>query len=257
MRVITEIELRDRFKKAEFTSFKLSPDCRLTPSAAQFLSERKISLVTAEESQAGKVDQKSKTPTVGSQNNKLINSGLVSRDEKAEGVKPEYMTHLRGNKLVPKNHSRIKFRGKLDTFEALLIDLIIDVETWGQKELGRDLQAILEYARQIMSAEVREEKISLPKFHGWSPQEIRERSHYPDKYFGVNHLLPNPGQGKLMSKLNLLRTQVRELELYAIDAFYDENDVQREDIIQGLNRLSSLIYIMMVQLVSGYYRVGC
>jgi ethanolamine utilization cobalamin adenosyltransferase len=33
--------------------------------------------------------------------------------------------------------------------------------------------------------------------------------------------------------------------------------VEREDIIQGLNRLSSLIYIMMVQLISGHYRVGC
>jgi ethanolamine utilization cobalamin adenosyltransferase len=61
-----------------------------------------------------------------------------------------------------------------------------------------------------------------------------------------------------MAKLNYLRTQVRELELAAMDAFaVTPEQVEREDILQGLNRLSSLIYIMMVQLISGHYRVGC
>jgi ethanolamine utilization cobalamin adenosyltransferase len=60
-----------------------------------------------------------------------------------------------------------------------------------------------------------------------------------------------------MAQLNILRTQVRELELMAMDAFYvGEGKVEREDIIQALNRLSSLIYVLMVQLAAGKYHIG-
>ncbi|MCD8499300.1 MAG: ATP-binding protein, partial [Clostridiales bacterium] len=35
--------------------------------------------------------------------------------------KPEHMTHLHGNVLVPKNHPRIVFRGKLDSLQAQIV----------------------------------------------------------------------------------------------------------------------------------------
>ncbi|MGQ9557532.1 MAG: hypothetical protein ACUVTU_06225, partial [Desulfurispora sp.] len=45
MKVITELELRDRYRQAPFSSFELPAGARLTPAAAQFLHERKISLI--------------------------------------------------------------------------------------------------------------------------------------------------------------------------------------------------------------------
>ena len=242
MRAITETELREAYKKAEFTSYTLPEGCRLTPAAAQFLSERRIPVHTgASPAESPKQSGRPQTYTVA----------------EIKG-KPEHMTHLNGSNLVLKNHPRIKFRGKIDTFEALLINAIVEVEGVGYQELGRDLREILDYVRQILRAEVKEEPLPAISFRGWSEGEIRDRSHHPQKYFGVNHLLPNPGQGALMAKLNYLRTQVRELELAAMDAFAATPEkMEREDIIQALNRLSSLIYIMMVQLISGHYRVGC
>ncbi|KUO51741.1 MAG: hypothetical protein APF76_15270 [Desulfitibacter sp. BRH_c19] len=242
MRVVTEIELRDEYKKVPFTSFKLPEGCRLTPSAAQFLSERKIEVITGQQAQAHKKAKDTK-PT----NNDKSGSG---------NVKPEHMTHLRGTELVSKDHPAIKFRGRLDTFEAHLLSSILEAQSAGYQELVRDLQDLLDYARQMMRAEVMNEPLAQIKIRGWSPQEIRERSHYIKKFYDINHFTPQTGHGRLIVQLNYLRTQARELELTAIDAFYNDNKVEREDIIQALNRFSSLIYIFMAQLLSGHYKIG-
>lgn len=242
MRAVTETELRDAYKKAEFTSYTLPEGSRLTPAAAQFLSERRIPVHTATEVKDHPIEPA---------------KNEVYAREQISG-KPEHMTHLNGKNLVIKNHPRIKFRGKIDTFEAHLINGILEVQGLGYQELGRDLKDVLAYTRQILRAEVLDEPLPPLYFNGWSGEEIRERSHHPQKYFGVGHLTPNPEHGALMGKLNFLRTQAREVELVAMNAFIvNRETVEREDILQSLNRLSSLLYIMMIQLVSGHYRVGC
>lgn len=252
MRAITETELRDEYRKNEFTSFTLPEGSRLTPAAAQFLSERRIAVHGDAFAAKNSDGQEKLLGEAGSQTQ-------YKRYQVSEiKEKPEQMTHLNGREMVYKNHPRIKFRGRLDTFEALLINGIIEFEGVGYQEVGRDLREILDYVRQMLRAEVKNEPLVPISFHGWSAEEIRTRSHFPQKYFGVNHLLPDPAQGSYMARLNYLRTQVRELELSAMDAFAVAPEVvEREDIIQGLNRLSSLLYIMMVQLVSCHYRIGC
>lgn len=237
MRVITEIELREKYKKMEFTSFVLPKGCRLTPSAAQFLSERKIEVINAEDE-----EQHLKSPNNTEQQN-------IKEKE-------EYMTHLRGSNLVPKTHPIIKFRGKLDTLEAHLLLAIIEVESLGYKELAKELKDLLEYCRQIMKAEVKEEPLEHLNLSGLSLKEIREHSHYVKKYYGVSHFMPQPSHGKLMATLNLIRTQCRELELAAIDAFYSEKEVKRQDILQALNRFSSYVYVLMAKLLAGKYKYG-
>lgn len=255
MRVITEIELRDLYKKNQFTSFELPEGARLTPAAAQFLSERRIPVVPKEKEEEKPSSKPSFQPSLQKQEQPKVQTVELPQVELA-GKKPEHMTHLRGKNLVVKNHPRIKFRGKLDSYEALLIWAIIEVEGQGYYGLGRDLRDILEQVRQILAAEVKEEPLSPLSLRGWSEQEIHEFSHHPQKHFGIGHLLPNPGQGKLMALLNILRTKVRELELVAMDAFYEDGQVEREDIIQVLNRLSSLIYVLMLQLAAGSYKIG-
>ena len=54
-----------------------------------------------------------------------------------------------------------------------------------------------------------------------------------------------------------MRTVVRQTELAAYRAFRDENGgVTRGDMILGLNRLSSLLWIMMIKLKAGKYQTG-
>ncbi len=236
MRIYTESELRELYQKSPFTFFELPPGSRLTPAAAQFLSERKIAVRTSSSDQ---------------QVYRLLATG------KKLDQKPEHLTHLGGTTLVPKNHPRIRFRGKLDSVEALLIEVILTAEEEGYPGLSRDLTLVLEYARQMMRAEVKEEPLSPVVFQGWSHQEIRDRSHHPQRYYGISFFEPKPEHGKMMAKLNVLRTQVRELEVIAQDAFCrSPAQVEREDLLLAVNRMSSLIHVLMLQLAAGCYVSG-
>ncbi len=251
MRVVTEAELRDQYKQAEFTSYRLPAGTGLTPSAQQFLSERRIKVLN------DTPDRPGQKPNAGPEVRGNGEAYSVLETGQKLHEKPEHLTHIHGRTLVAKNHPRIKFRGKLDHLQALLISAIIDVEGCGYRELSKDLGEMLKYCRQIMSAEVTGEPLPALTFRGLSDLEIREHSHYPGRYFDVPHIFIQPEHGRIMAQLNLLRTEVRELELAAIDAFLGQpEDMERRDILQSLNRLSSLTYVFMLQLVAGSYKVG-
>ena len=48
-----------------------------------------------------------------------------------------------------------------------------------------------------------------------------------------------------MPHINELRTQVRQVERYAVDEFCGD----RDDIIAALNRLSSYVYVILLELM--------
>ena len=69
-------------------------------------------------------------------------------------MKPENMTHLHGNVLVPKTHPQIAFRGMLDSLEAKIMSLQVVASENGLHRLTDALDEVLAYVRQILSAEV-------------------------------------------------------------------------------------------------------
>jgi ethanolamine utilization cobalamin adenosyltransferase len=243
LRIITELELRDLFREQPFDTYKIEAAVKMTPAAIEFLNERKIKIVN-EEGQ----------PTLGSQHRRLVDDSLDKvRYEKAG--KPEEFTHIKGSQLVLKTHNRIIFRGKLDTFQAYLISFIIEIQKDGNKQLADELMQILAYLRKMNRADVMDETLEFIDFNGWSDSEVRERSHHPKQYYGIGHFVPDPSQGPVLAGLNMLRAKVRELEISALSAFMnqDSNISTRQDITISLNRLSSLIYIMMCQYLGGIY----
>ncbi len=273
MKVITETELRDIFKKTPFTSFDLPNGTKLTPAASQFLSERKIVVLRdgVSEKDLAKEDKRfnvsAPTPAYPQKapeplpiaNPKKAEAEAGDSNLNTKNVNPqkaEHMTHIRGAHLVPKSHPVISFRGKLDTFEAILLDLVTETESVGLTGLAKDLSDLLEYSRQMMKAEVTEQPLQVLEIRGWTPKDIRERSHYPKKFYGVNHFTPQPSHGRIMARMNYLRTQARELELAAVRAFYSDDGTTRDDILQAVNRFSSLIYVFMIELLAGEYKYG-
>lgn len=260
MRVITEMELRDLYRKQPFDTFTLVNPERLTPSASQFLSERRIKLI--EENTKSIVNNNSVS------SNKQVNKEDIKKKRenfKGEGYmlyetgeeipnKPEAFTHLSGKYLIPKNHKRIKFRGKIDLLEASLVNTIVDIQSIGYKDISKDLTIVFEYIKKMLRAEVLDEELEFVEYKGLTDEQIRDQSHYPDKYFGVKHFSPDPKYGKIMAMINLIRAQIRELETFGVDAFYNEDtkEIERPDIILGLNRLSSIVYIIMCQYLSKY-----
>ena len=97
-------------------------------------------------------------------------------------------------------------------------------------------------ARQIIRCDVREEKLVWDKLCGLTQEEQRRRSHFPQEYYGQPHFMPSASDGMAIARLNRVRCAAREAELAAVKAF-----PEREDILRALNRMSSMLYLLMIQ----------
>lgn len=202
--------------------FYLRQEDTLTPSARDWLSRERIAILPATEARP--------------QRYRLLGGGYTEE-------KPEHMTHLNAEFLVDKTHPRILFRGKMDSLEAELILCQLNCPKW-----TRQLQELLELARKILRCDVLEEPLPEVKLDGLTADELRKRSHFPQDYYGVTHFMPAAADGAAVAWLNRCRCAVREAELAAAAAFRDENSLPtRQDLLQGLNRMSSMVYILMLR----------
>lgn len=253
MGVLTESEVRRRVgkNKDNITEFYIEKGQIITPSAKSYLSERSIELKY--------VDQ---IPDTNNQPKEVVKETIKENTYKYTTVfgaklseKPEHMTQLYGNLLVFKDHKRIILRGKIDSLESKILESQIICQKNDMPKLVKDLQEILDFVRNLMRCEVLEEKVEDFKLLGLTPEELREQSHYPKKYFGIGHEFPTYEMGEIVVALNSIRSATREVELAAYEAFKGEyGNVEREDIIKALNRLSSAFWIMIYKVRSNKYK---
>ena len=197
----------------------------LTPGARDWLAAHKVQAVYPQGREEGNLPSPAvyRTP-----------SGATLTE------KPEHMTHLKGNILVPKDHPRIAFRGMIDALEAET--LLTQRAAADYPKLVAELEEVLSFVRNFIRCDVLDEPL----------QEVRLCG--PDKHLGQPHFLPSHTDSPALLAVNRLRTLVRQTELSAYAAFKDaDGAVTRGDIILGLNRLSSLMWIMMCKLKGGQY----
>ncbi len=164
---------------------------------------------------------------------RLLNGGYMEE-------KPEHMTHLNAEFLVEKNHPRILFRGAVDSLEAEL--LLCCVDATGQ--IRRQLEEALAYARALLGNEVLDQPVQAETLGGMDEKALRQRSHRPQDFYGQPHFMPQPTDNPLLLQVNKARCAARAAELSAVTAF----PAGREDLIQAFNRLSSFLYLIMIQL---------
>ena len=221
--LLTEKEVRDNIRNRNGKRvFYLGKGDQLSSTARDFLNRERIEILPAEQAKPERY--------------LLLNGSCIEE-------KPEHMTHLNGEYLVPKNHPRILFRGKLDTLEA---ELILCQLASGQ--LAKPLGEILALARQLIRCDVLEEPVVSEKLCGLTQTDIRTRSHFPQDYYGQPHFMPGVEDGAVIARLNRARCAAREAELAAVEAFSDrEGNPVRTDMLQALNRMSSMLYLLMIQ----------
>lgn len=203
--------------------FFLGEKDTLTPGARDFLKRERIEILPA--SQAGTAVYR------------LQNGATLTE-------KPEHMTHLHGDVLVLKTHPKIGFRGAIDTLEAELL--------WCQSAINppysHKVGEILALARTLIRCEVLDEPVQQDTICGLTEAELRSRSHRPQDFYGQPHFMPEAADGSAVLALNRCRCAVRAAELAAARAFTDEaGNCSRSDILRALNRMSSMIYILMIQ----------
>lgn len=257
MKAITELFLRENFKKGIPGSITLEAGQILTPAASQFLNEKKVTLVSAgnvPKEPAAKVCTEpielKEQPRGYESQTRYVSAGEGGMFTE----KPEHMTQLKGKLLVSKIHPRIVFRGKMDSLQSDI--LLLQHREKGNKALAADLEEILLWSRNVLKAEVLEQELEQMPVLGLKDEELRAQSHNPKKYFKIGHILPSADMERTTLELNCLRTRVREAELSAITAFTREYQIERKDIIQALNRMSSAVYIMMLRVQAGGYTPG-
>ncbi len=271
MRAITESFLRESFRSEVPESFVLGKGQILTPSAAQYLKEKRVALVKTGKEDTGSGGKNAGAPGKKSRGENRPAPSTVdpeaalpgyesrtsyqsARDGGAFAKKPEHMTQLHGRLLVPKNHPRILFRGKLDSLQSFTLVLQHGAAMAKNTGLVEDLGQILVWEREVLKAEVLDQPFTESTLLGLTDAELRERSHNPKKFFKTGHILPALGMDLMLLRLNKLRSEVREVELAAVSAFTEEFKVDRMDLIQALNRMSSAVYIMMLKFSAGIYK---
>ena len=222
--LFTEENVRDNLRNREGKRvFYLGKNDRLTSGARDFLTRERIPILPAEEARPARY--------------RLLGGGYAEE-------KPEHMTHLNGDVLVSKNHPRIAFRGAMDTLEAELILCTLDAD----EKTAKDLAEILAFTRVLLRCDVLNEPVPTGKLCGLTPEELRSHSHRPQDFYGQPHFMPSPSDGLCIARLNRCRCAAREAELRAVAAFSDaDGNPTRPDILQTMNRLSSMLYILMIR----------
>ena len=195
--------------------FYLRSGDTLTPLARDFLRKERIEILPAHEAKI--------------QRYRLLSGGYAEE-------KPEQMTHLNGDVLVLKTHPRIRFRGMVDLLEAELL------------LCGPETGEILSLARRLIRCDVLDEPVGEFTLYGLTQEQQRQHSHFPQDYYGIPHFMPDFSDGEQVLRLNRCRSVCRQAELAAVEAFSDKDGVlTRGDIVQALNRMSSMLYILMIR----------
>ena len=261
MKAITETVLRCELKNHRPEVYRVPDGHLLTPAAKEYLNQMKIDIAYESEkpSEEGTPEQKNEKKESEGEKEQAVIRYKPKYEDYMTGAgymeKPEYMTQLAGNRLVDKNHGRIRFRGKLDTLQSLVVLIQASVCEKEKESLIKDLGDILKKLQEMMRCEVMEEPFNDEIIIGLDHDELRARSHNPMKYYNIQQMtLPNYGMGLTYALLNTLRANIREAEVIAVDAFmHDEKRMERLDIIQALNRMSSALHIMMCKYLAGEY----
>ncbi|MBE7002231.1 MAG: ATP-binding protein [Ruminococcaceae bacterium] len=216
----TKEQVRDNIRNRDGKRvFYLGKGDQLTSDAKDFLTRERIEILPASEAKP--------------QRFRLLGGGYMEE-------KPEHMTHLNGDTLVEKTHPRIVFRGAVDTLEAEL--LLCAAEAQG--EIRKQLEEALSYTRTLLRNEVLDEPVTVDTLGGMDEKALRQRSHRPQEFYGQPHFMPSPTDSRLLLQVNKARCAARAAELRAVAAF----PAGREDLLRAFNRLSSFLYLIMIQL---------
>lgn len=224
----TEETVKDNIRNKDGKRvFYLGKGDTLTPGGRDWLRQQRIEILNADMAKPSEY--------------RLLNGGVVKE-------KYEHMTHLNSQILVCKTHPRIIFRGSMDNLEAQ----IILAQGNCDRKIASMLSEVLSLAREIIRCDVLETPLERERLCGMTEAEIRERSHRPQDFYKQPHFMPEYTDGEAVTYLNIARCAARDAEIKAVAAFSDrEGNPVRIDILKALNRMSSMLYILMIMVKSG------
>ena len=106
---------------------------------------------------------------------------------------------------------------------------------------------MLELSREIIACDVLDKPLCWERLLDMTEEELRSRSHRPQDFWGQPHFMPAASDGAEVVWLNRCRCAVRSAELAACKAFETAEGSSRPDLIRALNRMSSGVYLLMIE----------
>ena len=250
---ITESWLAENANLTSGSEVRLPASSRLTPAARDVLNARHIRIRYMDEAGRVFVDAQGSDDKNLQQVHPLTSSAAHEAAhcllcKQIVGKKPEALTHLNATTFVAKNDVRIVFRGRVDSTIAQAV--LLQAE-WQCTSVNVTLQGMLADIRAGLGNVLRSETLGEPMpaivMGEFDEAQIHAISHNPLKHLGHDHIVPAIGPGLNVARLNLLRAVIRESEVAGAQAFINKDfSIERADVLQGLNRLSSAVYVLML-----------
>lgn len=257
MPIVTEAQLRNQIRQPQKgMSVHLPANARLSPSAQDFLKEWNMEAIFTDAASAPASESAAKAGWDKPGEFPVVLTGDLPRCATC-GMpvkpKPEHLTQLDSQHFAPKTHPRIRFRGKMDTLHAHFLLASAQAAKEERRRLAQLLGSLASYCREISSAEYNQRKVAPLELDGKSDDELRQATHAPEKSVGIPHLVPGPQDSELLLVLNLLRCQVREVEITGLDAFSccGMAEPHEPELARAVNRLSNAVYYLELLFAAG------
>ncbi len=258
MSFITEAELRELWQNGRGKLPAFAPGTRFSAAAQDFLTTHKLE-AKVQPQPAG-----SPPPPAGQPSSwdtpvvfpVALSGPLPVCSECGQRLphKPEHMTQLDAGHFAPKTHPRLVLRGRIDSLHALAQLTAAAARRFELPELGQHLDTLAAYCRELMSAEYHQRPAAPLALLGKTEEELHQISHWPDRHLGIPHLTPGPQDHEMLHWLNMLRSQAREVEICALQAFPEASIDPAgagASLAKALNRLSAAIYVLALYFQAG------
>jgi len=157
-------------------------------------------------------------------------------------------TQLNATHYSAKTHPRIVLRGRVDSLHAFVLLAQHQALSTGKSEAAASLGSLAAYCRELTSAEYNERPVADAVIDGLDFEAIHRVTHDPRAELGIDHLTIDGSASLLHHLLNVLRTQSREVEIIALEAFPSPHHPYGASICHALNRFSSIAYYLQLRL---------
>jgi ethanolamine utilization cobalamin adenosyltransferase len=225
MKFITEEYLRDLYRKESFDTYKLQQGQRLTPGAAQYLSDKRIKMIT-DDSTANESNQ-------------------VKTVKQVEIIKQEKNSNFNLNSTLKK-----KLCCKLKSMEAVFLVTSSEI-------LKEDIilaQNIINLGRKISNIRnVVDEKGTLEPIY-CKECTVMNLSNFTtelDDCFEITEFHMQLEKSNAILKMHTLRCALRELQFEIIDTYQNDDDSLKNKIMENLNSIINLLSQLICSAVGG------
>lgn len=218
MRFITEMDLRDLYKTEPFTTYALEPLVKITPSARQFLVDKRVKLVQSQ-----------------------------SNDDKSEETCNPKTVQERVS-WYPQ-----RLRSKMDCIESLFLLVGADLLNSGDSILAEEIIRLAKCFQEVKNAEREQTAPGKIQFWDWSEEQINNCSDNLGRFLEINEFHIRLEKGKTIALLNYLRASLREVEPAILEIYWNEEQqaCSRQDLIEKVDLIINVLSIMMWKFSGG------